>query len=121
MELDHEDFISQLEELMNDEFFGGQNVEQAELAKWEYPYKPLWGKSSIRLLRLEPGTEHSELRGSLAHVLLDKSPTYEALSYAWGNPDKPHSIHLDDGVIPITESLFVIPLSFLSKPSLSLV
>jgi hypothetical protein len=32
--------------------------------------------------------------------------TFEALSYAWGSQEKPHYIELDEGSLPITDSLF---------------
>jgi hypothetical protein len=47
-------------------------------------YTKLCFKDEIRLLRLEPGTFSSPVKISLIHARLGESPTYDALSYMWG-------------------------------------
>src|ERR1700753_3253293 len=103
------DILVQLEELMKHEFFDNPQKKQLDSKKWPYDYKPLWGSRTIRLLRLSPGVGDSKLEGSITHVLLNKTEAYEALSYVWGDSNKPHSLFLNDGILPITESLFVDP------------
>ncbi|PMD19213.1 hypothetical protein NA56DRAFT_690559 [Hyaloscypha hepaticicola] len=104
-----------LEALMKEEFFTdradtaseGENHYLADItgAK-DRSYKPLVDKDEIRLLCLEPG-DYGELRGELVHIHLDESPVYETLSYAWGPPYNTCKIKLPDGILQITESLFM--------------
>ncbi|KAK5170185.1 uncharacterized protein LTR77_004770 [Saxophila tyrrhenica] len=48
-------------------------------------YAPLNdAKTGIRVLELQPGQWHEELRGTLRIVSLKTNPLYEALSYTWG-------------------------------------
>jgi hypothetical protein len=78
-------------------------------------------EDEIRLLYLDPGTLEEPLTGELklASITPDTSGKlpprphsslqYEAISYAWGSLEKPHSIKIRDiGEIPITASLFEI-------------
>jgi Heterokaryon incompatibility protein (HET) len=90
------DSIDLLEELMLLEFF----------SPYQYQYRPLLSPSAIRLFRLEAGVGETKLRGSLIHTELDQSARYEALSYAWGSPEKTKTVYLDQTFMPITESLF---------------
>lgn len=61
-----------------------------------YNYKPLkpanLENGEIRLLTLLPGRAGSMIECSLQHVHLASTLSYEALSYAWGNPKGPLSI-----------------------------
>ena len=51
------------------------------------PYIPLDTKrKQIRLLELLPGRRNDDIRGNLRVVSLNKLPSYEALSYTWGEP-----------------------------------
>lgn len=93
-----EDFLAQLEDLMREELLGHHIIRS-------YVYKPISTSGCIRVLFLEPGTPHEQLRGSLKIVPLDTT-NFEALSYAWGSWEKPYSITLPDGTIPITRSLY---------------
>ncbi|PMD26755.1 HET-domain-containing protein, partial [Hyaloscypha hepaticicola] len=52
-------------------------------------YNPLLEKDEIRLLRLEPGVGSAQVKFSLFHARLGKSPTYDAVSYMWGHDDGP--------------------------------
>ncbi len=59
----------------------------ADFAKTPRPfYPPLSSdKREIRLLHLEPGDGDAALQCRLSVVSLDSDPSYEALSYCWGN------------------------------------
>ncbi|KAF4457612.1 hypothetical protein F53441_485 [Fusarium austroafricanum] len=75
-------------------------------------YKPLDSRrQEIRLLTLHPSeSEDEEIRCTLSHVTLDPSddstsPSYEALSYVWGEPDFSEPIVLNEHAFCITPSL----------------
>jgi hypothetical protein len=72
-----------------------------------YQYNPL-GDLDIRLLCLHQGNPGDPLRASLSNVSLQSNPTYEALSYAWGDSSKCRQIRTENpaGTIAITVSLF---------------
>ncbi|KAK3313175.1 heterokaryon incompatibility protein-domain-containing protein [Apodospora peruviana] len=58
-----------------------------------YRYTPLSPTSAeIRLLTIHPGPWDTDIECSLEHVSLDAKPTYEALSYTWGDPTNISSI-----------------------------
>lgn len=50
-----------------------------------YGYQPLPSKGFFRLLELFPDQESAPIKCALSHHLLNNSPTYEALSYTWGD------------------------------------
>ncbi|PYI10710.1 HET-domain-containing protein [Aspergillus sclerotiicarbonarius CBS 121057] len=66
------------------------------------------GGPSARLLLLQSGEASDELECTLVQAWFDGSQalSYEALSYAWGNPFKSHHIRVNGKHIPITENLF---------------
>ncbi|TDZ58568.1 Heterokaryon incompatibility protein 6, OR allele [Colletotrichum trifolii] len=76
-----------------------------------YQYEPLSSSDSFRLLLLQPSASRdAELRGSLLNTKLsdcdfDLIDPYTALSYVWGNPEKPCLMVLDGVDFPITRSL----------------
>lgn len=77
-----------------------------ELTLNAQPYAALdSGSREIRLLALNPGQFHSRIECYLKHVTLEDSPTYEALSYCWGDPTKTKQISLDGCWFFATESL----------------
>src|SRR5215469_9891140 len=68
------------------------------------PYKQLdASKREIRLLVLNPGLD--ELSGRLIHESLDAKPSYEALSYTWGQPPFHHRIQIDNHIFQIGANL----------------
>ena len=69
-----------------------------------YQYRTL-NKNEIRLVNLWPGLADSPLRAIVYHATLENPGHYRALSYVWGNSDKPHSMWTPDGRIPLTWSL----------------
>ncbi|CAF9921475.1 hypothetical protein IMSHALPRED_005181 [Imshaugia aleurites] len=70
-----------------------------------YSYRPLTGKSEIRLLHLLSGIDNESLCGTLVHVDLDAHPSYRTLSYTWGEPDFTCHINLDGRELAITSGL----------------
>lgn len=78
----------------------------------KHDYKPLdKEKREIRLLYLEriiPSTDSCKERiaGRLEHVSLEDSPTFQSLSYHWGQPNYTSDVVLEDGsTIAIGENL----------------
>ena len=70
-------------------------------------YEPLdESKRQIRLLHLLPG-ENAELRCTFSLVSLRDNPTYEAISYVWGDTIDPQNIYVEPGerAMPITKNL----------------
>jgi Heterokaryon incompatibility protein (HET) len=77
-----------------------------------FQYKPLLQPDSIRLLCLEPSTDHSSLvQCSLVqttltdckHEIIDH---YTALSYVWGDPAASEAISVDEKTFHVTTNLF---------------
>jgi hypothetical protein len=63
-------------------------------------------KREIRILHLHPATElHAPIVSDLRLALLDEHPEYEAISYAWGNPNDTLPIRVNGEPLPITKSL----------------
>jgi hypothetical protein len=62
----------------------------------------------IRVLDLKPSRFGSEdtIRGSLRVVSLDDNPSYEALSYAWGNPSPSQQIICAEEKLSITTNCY---------------
>lgn len=74
-----------------------------------FRYEALTSPDGTRLLHLNPGSIDDHLSGWLECVRLNSVPSYEALSYEWGNPTKNHNITLQNGqIIYITESLHCV-------------
>lgn len=70
-----------------------------------YSYDPLPTAGHSRILKLDPGTPSQPLTCSLETLRLKNAPQYEALSYAWGNPDRNFVLTCDGKELRITESL----------------
>jgi len=62
-------------------------------------------KDEIRVLTLHPGIWADPIRCSLRTVQLEDHPHYEALSYAWGDPNDCRRIFLDGRVGRVTANL----------------
>ncbi|KAK4697930.1 hypothetical protein P7C71_g226, partial [Lecanoromycetidae sp. Uapishka_2] len=68
-----------------------------------YQYWPLENDSKhVRLMTLLPQKDGADLRIMLdnVHMGLDPRPSYEALSYAWGNAQETVRIRVEDAVTP---------------------
>lgn len=59
----------------------------------------------IRILRLLPGPCHSPIQCQLHTAFLDDQPQYEALSYAWGDPNLRYPVVVDDIATNVTLNL----------------
>lgn len=75
-----------------------------------YVYQALTSRRSIRLLRLFPSRDASAApQGQLFECPLEDAPEqkfpYEALSYAWGDPETSHAIEIDGLDLPVTANL----------------
>jgi hypothetical protein len=69
-------------------------------------YRPLdVGRNEIRLIYLLPGTEDDPVHCTLKNVSLGEPCSYLALSYTWGDPSDPASIHIDGQHFNVTRNL----------------
>jgi hypothetical protein len=73
-----------------------------------FKYKPIEGRKTIRLLRINQGQLSERIQCRLEDVQLGTSVAYEAVSYVWGNSKREKSILVDDGILPITKSSYDI-------------
>jgi hypothetical protein len=60
----------------------------------------------FRLLYLEPGDNDSAIHCRLATFALQSAPTYEALSYTWGEAVLSHEIICNGASLPVTSNLY---------------
>ena len=74
----------------------------------EYSYASLANANNIRLLHLGSGCRSGTLEAHLASHQLDDHCSYEALSYAWGEPDPTELLLVDDQEFKITKNLHTI-------------
>lgn len=77
-------------------------------AKSRYRYDPIdLERPSIRLIRLQHGSKEEPIRCGLFNAwLYEDVIEYEALSYTWGESEKPHDIYIENLTLPVTENLF---------------
>ena len=59
----------------------------------------------IRILTLLPGTWEDDIDCRLHEAFLADNPAYEALSYAWGDPNDKKEIRLDGHIVKVTSNL----------------
>jgi hypothetical protein len=72
------------------------------------PYTPLSASpDSFRTLVLLPGTGTRPIRCELASVRLSENPSYEALSYQWGDQKRLKAIFVNDVKVAVTENLWL--------------
>src|SRR5436190_23844931 len=65
---------------------------------------PLLGE--IRLFTLKPDASGSEVEGCLEAYPLRKCPSYEAISYFWGDPESTRTILLDGHHLRVTVNIY---------------
>lgn len=70
-----------------------------------FKYSPLCTNDGIRLVKLLPASFHEPIACALVHTTLDSNPSYEALSYTWGNHQNTMSIKVDGRSFGITHNL----------------
>ncbi|KAH7386548.1 heterokaryon incompatibility protein-domain-containing protein [Cadophora sp. MPI-SDFR-AT-0126] len=78
-----------------------------------YQYTPLYNESprhrrNFRLLKVLKGASTEEVKCRTIIVSLDNPPTYEAISYVWGDPSKEKSIVVDHLDLEVTRSAYDI-------------
>ncbi|KAF8858153.1 hypothetical protein BDZ45DRAFT_674124 [Acephala macrosclerotiorum] len=93
------DFLSATPKLNSFVFIHGVNLKKPLYA----PLDP--GKHEIRLVHLQPYL--TGLRKVKCNLVLDEHPSYEALSYEWGNAELPKtSIEISQAQTPVGQNLF---------------
>jgi hypothetical protein len=75
-------------------------------ARFAYKYKPLGCETDIRILVLNPGREKDEISCHLLCASLYNSPDFEALSYAWGDPNATRTVMCSDATLEVTANLY---------------
>lgn len=70
-----------------------------------YTYNAFNNETDFRLLILEPGTEPSPLRCTLAQFALADCPEYEAISYVWGSEPGREVFLCSEKRLEITQNL----------------
>jgi hypothetical protein len=61
---------------------------------------------SLRLLHLIPSSAHGVINCTLESIHFSSKPTYDALSYAWGEGNETERIQVNGASVEITESLW---------------
>jgi hypothetical protein len=73
-----------------------------------YQYQILSRPNSVRLLRLYPGEGTDPIYCALHTAELDLDPSYEAISYVWGDPSNKQDITCDSRRLDVTKNLHSI-------------
>ncbi len=72
-----------------------------------YQYAELGGPNHIRLLKLNPSRESDEINANFSLINLEADrPSYEALSYCWGNDPPQHHIRVEGSILPVRPNLY---------------
>jgi hypothetical protein len=73
----------------------------------QYEYQPIDPKDEIRILILLPpaSPDETELRCEIATANISDKPSYEAISYCWGDGVFSETLRVSDGILAITENL----------------
>lgn len=71
----------------------------------EIPYLPL-EEGEIRVLRVIAGHKRAKVRCEMDHMSLDSPRPYIAVSYAWGDIYDTVAIEINNGIYPVTKSLY---------------
>ncbi|KAI1375136.1 HET-domain-containing protein [Hypoxylon crocopeplum] len=72
-----------------------------------YEYTPLDRPDrQIRLLTIYPGSWNNKIECSLQVASIDDQPSYEALSYVWGDSINRKPIRVDGRTVEVTQNLF---------------
>ncbi|SMR45598.1 unnamed protein product [Zymoseptoria tritici ST99CH_1E4] len=70
-----------------------------------YPQQLNATKQEVRLLTILPGKFDTPIRCTLTKVSLADKPKYNALSYAWGDPQATKDVVVDDALFAVTINL----------------
>ncbi|KAK4500570.1 hypothetical protein PRZ48_008759 [Zasmidium cellare] len=68
-------------------------------------HSELHGEDAFRLMYLMPGSGDDEIHIRLQTVFLQHSPSYEAISYVWGDVSRNESIQSETGLLYVTKNL----------------
>ena len=109
LDLDHELTASQSARLLATHMDVGTQLQYAE------SLVDTSASSKIRLLHLWPGAPSTAIMGHLETVTLSEAPTFEALSYCWGNPEPRQTINISGARLEVTTNL-KLALYHLRKP-----
>jgi hypothetical protein len=71
-----------------------------------YQYEPLSHDDETRLLHLEPGSGDDDIRFTLRPVRLGDKPSYEAISYCWGDARVTREVYCEGKLLVVTNSLY---------------
>jgi hypothetical protein len=71
-----------------------------------YVYRPL-GDGEVRLIELHPGKGKDAVKCNIRHVSLKDNPSYEALSYCWGDPTRDFEISCNTALLNVTSNLLL--------------
>lgn len=82
--------------------FVGSRAKQRDSKSSQYRYTPLQTPQSIRLLQLSRGERDDPVQCYLFEARLDDWPSYEAVSYTWGDPK-------DKGVLNCSNKTISVP------------
>lgn len=70
------------------------------------PYTPLLGENRIRLVEILPASSpEEEIRITLVNAVIDEAPSYQALSYIWGDLEQKSTIICDGRTMSIRSNL----------------
>lgn len=83
----------------------GQRTKQQLQKPARYEYIPLQGRESIRLLQLKSGKEDDPIECWIFEARLDDYPSYEAISYMWGDPNDKSTIFCDGKTVSVSSNL----------------
>ncbi|KAF2140741.1 uncharacterized protein K452DRAFT_299457 [Aplosporella prunicola CBS 121167] len=76
------------------------------LTTLRYEYEPLSdSKEAFRLLRLLPGPRTDPIQCDLCIEQIEGSPSYEAISYTWGDPNDTAEVLCNGRLLKVTKSL----------------
>ncbi|KAE9369119.1 HET-domain-containing protein, partial [Stipitochalara longipes BDJ] len=71
-----------------------------------FEYPAVDHKTGIRLLILQPGKRGSRIKCKLVSTTFGDNPTYDALSYAWGDATPNRAMGLNGSEILVTDTLW---------------
>jgi hypothetical protein len=74
--------------------------------KERYIYRKLNTVDDFRLLILSPGTLSDRVKCTLKEVSFASKPTYETISYTWGDPLSTYTVECEGKEIQVTENLY---------------
>ena len=90
----------------NRTFATADSLQQGSFGESSYQYEPLPSTLSFRVMKLLPGQWTDTISIELEFASWDTPPKYEAISYAWGDPNNTKSCLCNRKKLLITISLY---------------